>query len=151
MGCGTGLVGQYLNEKGFLNVVGVDASKGMLDKAAEKRVYNELIELFLGKPETYPESLKNRFDAITASGILAEGHLDSSVFEEMLLSLKTGGYAVFATRTMYLTQYNYIEKIEELTTTGKWKLIKVITFDRYDQLEVEVGRFKKVEVTTYVF
>jgi predicted TPR repeat methyltransferase len=37
MGCGTGLVGQYLKERGFKKVVGVDASKGMLDKAAEKR------------------------------------------------------------------------------------------------------------------
>lgn len=33
MGCGTGLVGQYLVERGFKNVVGVDASAGMLEKA----------------------------------------------------------------------------------------------------------------------
>jgi len=33
MGCGTGLVGQYLKERGFKTIVGVDASKGMLDKA----------------------------------------------------------------------------------------------------------------------
>jgi predicted TPR repeat methyltransferase len=151
MGCGTGLVGQYLKERGFLNVVGVDASKGMLDKATEKRVYSELVELFLGKPETFPKELRNRFDAITASGILAEGHLDNSIFDEMMLSLKTGGFAVFATRTMYLTQYDYASKIEALTTTGIWKLIKEITFDRYDQLEVEVGRFKKVEVKAFVF
>lgn len=42
MGCGTGLVGQYLKEKGFFNVTGVDASKGMLEKAHEKRVYIDL-------------------------------------------------------------------------------------------------------------
>jgi predicted TPR repeat methyltransferase len=32
MGCGTGLVGKYLNEKGYCSIVGVDASKGMLDQ-----------------------------------------------------------------------------------------------------------------------
>lgn len=48
MGCGTGLVGYYLNEKGFKNIVGVDASAGMLLKAKEKNVYTELEELFLG-------------------------------------------------------------------------------------------------------
>jgi predicted TPR repeat methyltransferase len=48
MGCGTGLVGQYLKERGFVNIVGVDASKGMLDKAAVKGSYTELKELFLG-------------------------------------------------------------------------------------------------------
>ena len=44
MGCGTGLVGQYLKERGFKTVVGVDASKGMLDKAKEKDAYSELTE-----------------------------------------------------------------------------------------------------------
>jgi predicted TPR repeat methyltransferase len=115
MGCGTGLVGQYLKERGFINIVGIDASRGMLDKAHAKRSYTELKELFLGKTETFPEELRNRFDVITASGILAEGHLDNNVFDEMLLALKTGGVTVFATRTMYLTKYDYITKMTELT------------------------------------
>ena len=79
----------------------------MLNLAAEKGAYSELHELFLGKPDTFPEQYHNRFEAITASGILAEGHLDSKVFDEMLLSLKRGGYAIFATRTSYLTSYKY--------------------------------------------
>ncbi len=48
MGCGTGLVGKYLRERGFLKLVGVDASKGMLEKAKVKGSYTELVELFLG-------------------------------------------------------------------------------------------------------
>jgi predicted TPR repeat methyltransferase len=103
MGCGTGLVGKYLHEYGFRSIVGLDASSGMLAKAAEKGVYSELEELFLGRPDTFPNKHHNAYDAITASGILAEGHLDVKVFDEMLLSLKLGGYAIFATRTMYLT------------------------------------------------
>jgi len=151
MGCGTGLVGQYLKERGFTKVVGVDASKGMLDKAKEKESYTELEELFLGKPETFPKKYHNRFDAITAAGILAEGHLDNNVFDEMLLALKDGGYAIFATRTMYLTQYSYGIKIKELEEQAKWKLVKEITFDRYDQIEEAVGRFSKVEIKGYVY
>ena len=151
MGCGTGLVGQYLKERGFKNVVGVDASKGMLEKANEKNSYSELEELFLGRPDTFPEKYRNRFDAITAAGILAEGHLDNNVFDEMLLALKQGGYAVFATRTMYLEQYSYGQRIKELEEQGKWKLVKGITFDRYDQIEEAVGRFSKVEIKGYVY
>lgn len=123
MGCGTGLVGQYLKERGFTKVTGVDASAGMIEKARTKNVYSELHELFLGRPDTFPQEFHNRYDAITASGILAEGHLDNKLFDEMLMALKVGGYAIFATRTMYLTKYNYIEKINELTETGKWKLV----------------------------
>jgi len=132
MGCGTGLVGKYLVEKGFKHIVGVDASAGMLEKAKVKGSYTELHELFLGKPDTFPQEFHGRFDAITASGILAEGHLDNKVFDEMLLALREGGFAIFATRTMYLTKYNYIEKMTELEQQGKWRKIHEITFDRYD-------------------
>lgn len=134
MGCGTGLVGKYLNDKGFKNIVGIDASSGMLSKAAEKEVYSELEELFLGKPETFPSKHHDAYDAITAAGILAEGHLDEKVFDEMLLALKVGGYAIFATRTMYLTMYGYEEKIRNLEKEGRWVLVKEVTFERYDQL-----------------
>jgi len=34
--------------------VGVDASTGMIEKAKEKEAYEELHELFLGKPDTFP-------------------------------------------------------------------------------------------------
>lgn len=123
----------------------------MLERAREKNSYLELQELFLGRPDTFPENLHNRFDVITASGILAEGHLDNKVFDEMLMALKTGGYAVFATRTMYLTQYNYIEKINDLVESGKWRLVKEVTFDRYDKLEETVGRFTKVEAKAFAY
>ena len=81
----------------------------MLDEVTKTRPddYSELKLLFLGAPDTFPEDLKDRFTFITASGILADNHLDCSVFEEMMLSLKTGGIACFATRTEYLTKYGY--------------------------------------------
>lgn len=151
MGCGTGLVGQYLKERGFKHIVGVDASKGMLEKAKEKASYSELKELFLGLPDTFPDEYRNRFDAITAAGILAEGHLDNKVFDEMILALKTGGYAIFATRTMYLEQYSYAEGIKKLEDEGKWKQVKEIKFWRYDQAQETVGRFQKVEITGYIY
>lgn len=151
MGCGTGLVGKYLLERNFKTIVGIDASKGMIEKASTKNVYAELHELFLGRPDTFPQQFYDRFDVVTASGILAEGHLDNKVFDEMLLSLKVGGYAIFATRTMYLTKYNYVEKIEELEATGKWQKVDEWTFDRYDQLEQQIGRFSKVEAKAFAY
>jgi len=128
------MVGKYLYEAGYRNIVGLDASKGMLDECQSKRpeVHSSLIELFLGSPNTYPEELKNRFDFVTASGILADNHLDCSVFEEMLLSCKTGGIAVFATRTEYLTKYGYGDYMAKLTDEGRWKLLTNETFGRYD-------------------
>lgn len=88
MGCGTGLVGQECKKLGYSKIVGIDASKGMLDTAAKKEAYHQLVELFLGQPATFPSEYHQRFEAITASGILAEGHLGVEVFEEFLLALK---------------------------------------------------------------
>ena len=152
MGCGTGLVGKYLYDYGFRQIVGVDASKGMLDQAALKEnVHTDLIELFLGAPETYPESLRDKFDFITASGILADNHLDCSVFEEMLLSLVKGGIAIFATRSEYLEKYAYGAYMKKLVDEGKWKFVKEVTFPRYDQLDDTVGRFTKTEAKAFAY
>jgi len=107
MGCGSGLVGKHLKDYGFNKTVGVDCSQGMLDEVSKNRpdAYSELKLLFLGSPDTFPEEMRNRFAFVTASGILADNHLDCSVFEEMLLALKVGGIACFATRTEYLEKY----------------------------------------------
>ena len=153
MGCGTGLVGQYLKDDGFQKIVGLDASPGMLQECRDNKpeVHTELIELFLGKPDTYPESLHNRFDVVTGSGILADNHLDNSVFEEMLLSLRNGGLAIFATRTEYLEKYGYGAYMKSLEEKGRWKFVKNIVFGRYDQLDERVGRFQKTEAQAFVY
>jgi len=143
MGCGTGLVGKYLNEYGFKKVTGLDASRGMLDECEKTKpgVHCELIELFLGQPDKYPERLHNKYDIVTASGILADNHLDTSVFEEMLMTLKQNGLAIFATRTEYLTKYAYGPYMKKLEDEKKWKFVKEITFARYDGADQGIGRF----------
>merc|ERR1712176_49369 len=47
--CGTGLVGQALNEKGFTNVFGCDISEKMLEIAESKDVYRSLDQVELGQ------------------------------------------------------------------------------------------------------
>ena len=151
MGCGTGLVGQEMEASGFTNILGVDASKGMCDQAAAKnggKAYTELRELFLGRPETFPEDLKNRFDIVTGASILAQGHLDKKVFDEMIMATKgKGSLVIITTRDSYMIDYGYQKKVDELTNKGIWKLIDTTPFYRYDNLgEETVGRYKKTEI-----
>ena len=152
MGCGTGLVGLKLKEKGYTKVIGIDASPNMLEQAKEKESYDDLKELFLGNPETFPEEYKDRFVALTAAGILAEGHLGNEVFDEMLISLKVGGYAIFTTREEYLTKYKYQEKMDALVEEGKWEFVKQEEFLRYNNMKGEgVGRFKPTKVLVFAY
>jgi SAM-dependent methyltransferase len=99
-----------------VKIVGIDASQGMLDQAKEKALYTSLHKTLLCLPEefksNYPE-FAQAFDFIGASGLLAEGHATNEVFDEMLFSLKTGGYAVFTCRVEYLTSLNYQKGMDE--------------------------------------
>ena len=152
MGCGTGLVGEALHARGYKQIVGVDASQGMLDVAGKKGAYVELKPLFLGTPDKFPQEYRDRFAAIAASGILAEGHLGKEVFDEMLIAMKAGGVAVFTTRTEYLEKFGYGKRMSELESEGKWKKLKEVTFTRYDQLKDQsVGRYRAVEVKAFAY
>ena len=149
MGSGTGLVGQHLKSFGYTKILGLDASSEMNTKAEEKRAYEELRELFLGKPESFPGDLHGKFEAITAAGVLAEGHLTGAVFDEMLLALKKGGYAIFTTREEYLEKLGYQTKIDELVESAKWEFVKKVDFTRY--ADGDIGRFKPTQVSVYAY
>lgn len=84
--------------------------------------------MFLGQPAKYPPKLRNRFDLITAAAILAEGHLGVELFDEMIHSLKRGGFAIFTTREMYLEKYGYRIAIDDLVRRGFWKKVKEAKF-----------------------
>ena len=71
----------------------------------------------------------------------------------MLMATKVGGFICFATRTEYLTKYDYITRITELENENKWKKVKEITFYRYDQVEgiKDIGRFSKTEIKGFTY
>ena len=48
-GAGTGGVGELLHHQGFLNLVGIDISSGMLNEALKKNVYSDLRVGILGE------------------------------------------------------------------------------------------------------
>jgi len=125
----------------------------MLDQAASKKCYDELVHMFLGKPKEFPEKFRNRFDIITAAAILAEGHLMSEVFDEMIHALKPGGIAIFTTREMYLDKYGYRKAIDELVSRGYWEKVGEKTFQKYQNIEkgTKLGRYETVDVWIYAY
>ena len=137
MGCGTGLVGGHLAHKlgsNEIHIDGIDASQGMLDKAASRKIYKELHKTFLCNIEGYKQnfsSLEGKYDFVTASGLLAEGHATSEVFDEMIYSLKQGGYAIFTSRIEYLESLGYQAGLDKLVCDGAWKLVKYVDYEKY--------------------
>ena len=121
-GCGTGLVGEALDQHGFTKVFGIDCSEGMLKIADEKKLYLALTQLQLGGEdflETFPNHLKNKFDFVTAGGLIEASNYDDKILQQMLFSLKNGGYLIFSAQYSYIGNFEYHETLLQLEKAGR--------------------------------
>lgn len=91
LGCGTGLVGIALSQYAS-NLVGVDLSPKMLEKAAERDCYSELISSDI---EAYLKSQQNSFDLACAGEVFNYYGDLSSVFESVKNALSPAGLFIF--------------------------------------------------------
>lgn len=128
----------------------------MLEEASVKGVYSELHEHTLGDvpngPDSFPQEFKNKFDFCVCAGLINNNHMEYTLFEEMLLSVKKGGYVVFAARFSFMGLYWYDKVIKEMAENMRWKLIATDTFFKYDMLDcVSVGRFSRTPCKVFVF
>ena len=96
LGCGTGLVGQIFQEISSYRV-GVDLSAKMVEAAAAKKVYDELV---VAEIVTFLEQNQEPFDLIVAADVLIYvGELDR-IFATLVKGLAKNGRILFSTEHM---------------------------------------------------
>lgn len=120
-GCGTGIAGQYLALLGYKDLVGLDLSKGMLEAAKKKGIYNKLEQAVLGEPLDFED---DSFRAVVATGVFTLGHAPASAFDELVRVTKPGGHLIFSIRADVVDEAGYGERFEALERDGKWKLVQ---------------------------
>lgn len=118
-GCGTGLAGTMLAERGYCNLEGLDLSPGMLRVASAKGCYQALHEAALGASL---ECQSSNFDAVICVGVFVRGHAPADSFDEMLRVTKPGGYLIFTLRPEFYQNTTFKDKMAELTQSGQWAL-----------------------------
>ncbi len=118
-GCGTGQLGQVLNLIGFSNIVGIDASDGMLGVAKYKNCYAELHKTLLGSKIDLPDE---SFDAITAAGVLTHGHAPAESLDGILRVAKPGAPIIFSLSEPAFNEGGFGAKIRKLDQAGSWVL-----------------------------
>lgn len=91
-GCGTGLAAAALRPAAS-RLIGVDLSSGMLAKAREKGLYDELVEMELC---AYLRENQLRFDLIVASDVLNYFGALENVFLSAWHALLPGGQVIFS-------------------------------------------------------
>ncbi len=92
LGCGTGLCGPFLRDYArFLK--GVDLSTGMLGKAKERNIYDELAE---GDLITGLGTVRNAYDVVVAADVFVYVGELKQVFTATARTLKPGGLFAFS-------------------------------------------------------
>lgn len=119
---GTGLVGVELNRLGYTNVDAMDLSRGMLDEAGRKGVYENLLQMVMGEPLDLETG---SYDAAIGVGVFTLGHAPANSFDELARVVRPGGFVSFTLRPDVYAQNGFREKQEELESAGIWELTNV--------------------------
>jgi len=125
-GCGTGLVGEVLQEMGYSNMDALDYSREMLEEARDKKIYREHMQADLSKPLDIPD---NAYDAIVCTGTFTYGHVDASAFNELVRITKPEGLIVFTVRDGAYQDYGYRKRMIDLERADAWELLSMYDED----------------------
>ena len=159
-GCGTGLLGIEINK--FLenigigkNIVGIDISEEMINKAHLTGVYSKL--LCQDIISTFSENAKDdkctdsdfnkenngEFDLLISCGVFLEGHVSLDRVNDVLLPLvRSGGVLAFTVRSSFLAEFpNFFEKLNNnpSTKTITKKSIKYLDGISADAIIIKVS------------
>ncbi|KAK5948690.1 hypothetical protein OHC33_010293 [Knufia fluminis] len=115
-GCGTGLVGALLAERGAKTIDGVDLSPGMLDVARKTGAYTELNECDLSQPMTQSDE---SYDMIVCVGTLTRAHVGPEVLSEFVRVVKKGGLMVATVLGDIWVSGGYKARVDELREGGR--------------------------------
>lgn len=87
-GCGTGLMGDWLEILGYPVVEGLDLSEGMLARARAKGRYGALHRLALGGPLPFADGA---FAGVVSTGVFTTGHVGAEALPELIRATRAGG------------------------------------------------------------
>ncbi len=118
-GAGTGILGEILPALGYPNIVGLDASAGMLEIANSRNNYQELTQQYLGEPLTFDN---NEFTLVASSGVFTQGHAPLDGLDELIRVTQPGGHLVFSIARTYLEGL-FDEKRKQLEQQNKWRFV----------------------------
>ncbi len=127
-GCGTGLVGKILKNKGYNNVEGLDFSSEMLD-LIPLDIYKKTYQADLNKKLQIPD---NFYDHALCVGTFTYGHARANAFYEFHRILKNNSYFAFSINEGVFKSYDFEKAISKFEKNKKWT---VISFEKKIYIE----------------
>lgn len=119
-GAGTGMFGSILRVLGYEDLVGIDISGRMLEKADEKDVYRGLHRMVLGEPLEFGGG---SFSAVVSVGVFTTNHAPPGALDEIVRVVEPGGWVIFSVRDDVYRNEGFEEKQASLEDDGRWRRI----------------------------
>jgi 2-polyprenyl-3-methyl-5-hydroxy-6-metoxy-1,4-benzoquinol methylase len=120
-GCGTGLVGVVLQQKGYQTIDGCDLSDKMVEIAQKTGAYQTLTgRVDLNQMLTFKAA---QYDVILSCGVFTLGHVPPTALEELIRVTKPGGLIVMSTRKSYYDSTDFQAVSDHLIKEGKIKKV----------------------------
>lgn len=126
-GCGTGLAGQRMHERGYALIDGCDMSEGMLARARARGVYRDL---WCSAPGAALP--RGRHAAIVASGVISKGAAPAEALDPLVAALGHGAVLIFSYNSHTIGDPVYEAKLAELA--GPLRLIATETGDHLPEI-----------------
>jgi predicted TPR repeat methyltransferase len=122
-GCGTGLVGRALQSAGYSDIVGVDRSGSMAERAAATGAYLSAIGGFdlTGEP---PSEMCGAFDLVTVGGVFTTGHVPPETVANVAAMCRRGGAIVVSTRAAYVDDTGFAAVVAQMEGDGRVELVQ---------------------------
>ncbi len=127
-GCGTGLAGAALKDKGFSNIVGVDLSPNMVVQAEKTGAYqalcgdvdlNQPIGPQIARTSNLRADQTSNFDVTVCVGVFTLGHVPPSVLFHLIDVTRSDGLVLVTVREEYFINHNFKEVCQQIESSGR--------------------------------
>jgi SAM-dependent methyltransferase len=131
-GCGTGLVGEALATHGFDTIDGFDLSHGMLDVAAGKGVYRDLVRGDLTAPLPFVDA---SYAGATCVGSMGNGHIEPEHLVGLIRTVRSGGPIIVYSNAKPFDEDGYETRLRALESAGWWTIEQITRTNYMDALD----------------
>lgn len=123
-GCGTGLVGLALQQKGYSTIDGCDLSHEMIELAKQTGSYRSLFgDADLNNLTTFKD---NQYDAVVCCGVFTHGHIPPVALEELVRVTRKSGIIVISVRKSFYKSTDFQAVFDRLEKAGQIKKVSQI-------------------------
>src|ERR671917_1435246 len=119
-GAGTGMFGSILRVLGYKDLVGIDISERMLEKASEKDAYHSLHPMVLGEPLGFEGG---SFSAAVSVGVFTTNHAPPEALDELVRVVEREGWVIFSVREDVYRKKGFEERQASLEKEGRWRRV----------------------------